>query len=158
MARVAVLGGGNTAFSIAAKLALDGWEVLVWEHPICSATLDPIRESLTIQLAGPERSGAAKLAGVTTDAREALGWSDLLLCSVPSYAHTRAELLDSSEAGGGEGSFSRAAASTAADGTKESAAFGIRVARSRRAPSSDTIAVIPGCNCSPRFSTVMITG
>ena len=31
--RVTVLGGGNTAFSMAANLALAGFEVLLWEHP-----------------------------------------------------------------------------------------------------------------------------
>jgi opine dehydrogenase len=81
------LGGGNTAFSLAANLALAGHAVMMWEHPGFAATLDPIRSSLTIQLEGAARTGAAKIAGVTTDAVEALAWSDLLLCSVPSYAH-----------------------------------------------------------------------
>jgi glycerol-3-phosphate dehydrogenase len=31
--RVTVLGGGNTAFSLAANLALAGHEVMLWEHP-----------------------------------------------------------------------------------------------------------------------------
>lgn len=85
--RITVLGGGNTAFSLAANLALGGIDVLMWEHPQFAWTLDPIRESLTIHLDGAGRSGAARLAGVTTDPAEALRWSDLLLCSVPSYAH-----------------------------------------------------------------------
>ena len=85
--RVTVLGGGNTAFSIAAKLALDGFDVLLWEHPAFAHTIAPIRESLTITLEGASKTGAGKLAGVTTDVSEALAWSDLLLCSVPSYAH-----------------------------------------------------------------------
>jgi len=85
--RVTVLGGGNTAFSIAAKLSLAGFEVLLWEHPDFSRTIDPLRTSLTIELEGPVVSGAARLAGVTTDAREAAAWSDRLICSVPSYAH-----------------------------------------------------------------------
>ena len=85
--RITVLGGGNTGFSLAANLALAGNEVLIWEHPDFTWTLDPIRANLTIQLDGTARSGAAKLAGVTTDPAEALAWSELLLCSVPSYAH-----------------------------------------------------------------------
>jgi len=85
--RVTVLGGGNTAFSIAAKLSIDGFEVLLWEHPDFSRTIEPLREPLTIHLEGPSVSGAARLAGVTTDAREAAAWSDRLICSVPSYAH-----------------------------------------------------------------------
>jgi opine dehydrogenase len=85
--RITVLGGGNTAFSMAANLALAGYDVMLWEHPDFVATIDPIRDSLTIHLEGTARTGAARLAGVTTDPREALDWSDTLLCSVPSYAH-----------------------------------------------------------------------
>jgi opine dehydrogenase len=85
--RVTVLGGGNTAFSIAANLALAGHQVLLWEHPAFAHTIDPIRDSLTIHLEGSARTGPAKLAGVTTDPAEALAWSETLVCSVPAYAH-----------------------------------------------------------------------
>src|ERR687897_2549964 len=85
--RVTVLGGGNTAFSMAANLALAGFEVLLWEHPAFAHTIAPIRESLTIYLDGAGRNGASRLAAVTTDPAEALAWSETLVCSVPSYAH-----------------------------------------------------------------------
>src|ERR687890_122528 len=85
--RITVLGGGNTAFSMAADLALAGFEVLLWEHPEFAHTIEPIRESLTIHLDGAGRSGAGRLAAVTTDPAEALAWSETLVCSVPSYAH-----------------------------------------------------------------------
>ena len=85
--KVTVLGGGNTAFSMAANLALAGYEVLLWEHPDFAHTIAPIRDSLTIHLDGSARTGAACLAAVTTDAGEALAWSETLVCSVPSYAH-----------------------------------------------------------------------
>jgi glycerol-3-phosphate dehydrogenase len=41
--RVTVLGGGNTAFSMAANLVLAGFEVLLWEHPAFVQTIEPIR-------------------------------------------------------------------------------------------------------------------
>ena len=85
--RVTVLGGGNTAFGIAAKASLDGFDVLLWEHPAFAWTLEPIRKTLTIHLEGTSVTGAARLAGVTTDVREAAGWADRLVASVPSYAH-----------------------------------------------------------------------
>jgi opine dehydrogenase len=85
--RLTVLGGGNTAFSLSANMTLAGHEVLLWEHPDFAHTLDPIRETLTIHVEGAAQTGPARLAGVTTDAAEALAWSDILLCSVPSYAH-----------------------------------------------------------------------
>lgn len=87
--RVTVLGGGNTAFSLAANLALAGFEVLLWEHPDFAHTIAPIRETRTIHLEGTARTGAATLAGVTVDPAEALAWSETLVCSVPSYAHQR---------------------------------------------------------------------
>jgi opine dehydrogenase len=85
--RVTVLGASNTGFSIAANLALAGHEVLLWEHPAYAAALDPIREACAIHLDGAARTGRASLAAVTTDTADALAWSDMLLCSVPSYAH-----------------------------------------------------------------------
>jgi len=85
--RVTVLGGGNTAFSLAANLSLAGFDVLLWEHPDFAASIDPIKTTLTIRLEGTARTGVARLAGVTTNAAEALAWSETLVCSVPSYAH-----------------------------------------------------------------------
>jgi opine dehydrogenase len=85
--KVTVLGGGNTAFSLAANLALAGHEVLLWEHPDFAPTIAPLRDTLTIYLDGTARTGAAHLAAVTTDPAEALAWSETLVCSVPSYAH-----------------------------------------------------------------------
>jgi opine dehydrogenase len=85
--RVVVLGAGNTGVAMAADLALAGHGVLLWEHPAFAAALEPIRGSLAIRLEGAARTGPARLTAATTDAAEALAWSDTLLCSVPSYAH-----------------------------------------------------------------------
>lgn len=85
--RVTVLGGGNTAFSMAANLSLAGHEVLIWEHPSFAHTLDPIRSTHTIHLDGTARTGAARITAFTHDPAEATEWSDMLVCSVPSYAH-----------------------------------------------------------------------
>ena len=90
--RVTVLGAGNTGVSIAANLSLSGHEVLLWEHPAFVASLDAIAASQVIHLEGTEGTGTAQIAAVTTDVSAALGWSDVLLCSVPSYAH--AGLID----------------------------------------------------------------
>jgi opine dehydrogenase len=85
--RLTILGGGNTAFSVAANLALGGSAVLLWEHPAMAASVAPIRERRTIHLEGVERTGTATLAGVTTDIGEALAWSEVVLMSAPAYAH-----------------------------------------------------------------------
>lgn len=85
--KVTVLGAGNTGLSLAAQLALDGWEVLLWEHPAWAAALAPVAAVRTIALAGAGRTGTAEVAAATHDPAEACAWSDLLLASVPSYAH-----------------------------------------------------------------------
>ncbi|MGE3797126.1 MAG: NAD/NADP octopine/nopaline dehydrogenase family protein [Thermomicrobiales bacterium] len=94
MTRLTVLGGGNTAFSMAAQLALDGYEVLIWEHPDFASSIAPLRNTLSITLNDQSGSRLAQISHVTTDPAEALAWSDTLLCSVPSYAHAPfAELI-----------------------------------------------------------------
>jgi opine dehydrogenase len=85
--RVTVLGGGNTAFSLAANFALAGSEVVLWEHPAQAGTIAQICDTRTIHLEGTEQTGTAVLAGVTTDAAEALAWAGVVLMSVPGYAH-----------------------------------------------------------------------
>ncbi|MGI8423851.1 MAG: 2-dehydropantoate 2-reductase N-terminal domain-containing protein, partial [Chloroflexota bacterium] len=84
---VVVLGAGNTGCSIAAKLALAGREVVLWEHESHAASLAPFHERPQLRLLGAGGEGTATLALVTTDAAEALSAGDVLLASVPSYAH-----------------------------------------------------------------------
>lgn len=89
---VVVLGGGNTAFSVAAKLALEGHDVALWEHRSQAVSIEPITSRREIRLTGTGGSGIARLAMVTTDPAVALSFSDTLVAPVPSYAH--AALLD----------------------------------------------------------------
>jgi opine dehydrogenase len=84
---VVVLGGGNTAFAVAAKLALEGHEVVLWELPSQEAAIEAVRERRQIRLAGTGGAGTAQLAAVTTDAGEALAAGNVLVAPVPSYAH-----------------------------------------------------------------------
>ncbi len=84
--RVAVLGGGNTGFSLAATLQLRGFAVTLWEIPEHGATLEALKEG-TIRLTGVAEQGTARLHHVTTDIAETLAANDLLLVPVPSYAH-----------------------------------------------------------------------
>ena len=81
-----ILGGGNTAFAVAANLTLRGYRVTLYELPAFAATLAPIRTTQTIRLVGVAEQGAAQIAHVTTNIQEALE-NDLLLLIVPAYAH-----------------------------------------------------------------------
>ena len=82
-----VLGGGNTAFALAADLTLAGHSVRLAELPAMRDTIEPIRESRTIALDGVAHTGEARLAEVTTDIDGAVDGADLVLLSVPAYAH-----------------------------------------------------------------------
>ena len=84
---VTVLGGGNTAFSVAANLTLQGIEVTLYEIPGFQQTLAPIKDTRTIQLLGVANQGPAKIHCITTRVEEALNASDLILLIVPAYAH-----------------------------------------------------------------------
>jgi len=91
--RLAVLGGGNTAFALAANLTLRGYEVILWEAPSQAASLAPLEGNNQIRLTGVAEQGIARIHRVTTDVAEAAS-VDLLLIPVPSYAHRAfAELL-----------------------------------------------------------------
>jgi opine dehydrogenase len=82
-----ILGGGNTAFAVAANLTLAGHAVTLCEAPSFRQTLEPLRDSRQIALDGVAHRGAARLHAVTTDFAQALAANDLVLLIVPAYAH-----------------------------------------------------------------------
>ncbi|MBM3278112.1 MAG: NAD/NADP octopine/nopaline dehydrogenase family protein [Candidatus Handelsmanbacteria bacterium] len=84
---IAVLGGGNTAFAVAARLTLQGRRVVLAEVPEFAAALEPIRADGAIHLRGVAGEGKAVLHRVTTDLGEALAEAELVLLIVPAYAH-----------------------------------------------------------------------
>lgn len=82
-----VLGGGNTAFAVAANLSLGGAAVTLCELPGFEPAIDPIRESRQIELEGVAHTGVAEIASVTTDFSEGLADNELILLIVPAYGH-----------------------------------------------------------------------
>ena len=84
---VTIMGGGNTGFATAARLTFKGFEVTLFELPEFASAIEPILESKTIQLDGVLETGPAKIHVVTSDVKEALYASDLVLLIVPAYAH-----------------------------------------------------------------------
>ena len=87
MDSLTILGGGNTAFSVAANLTHLGHRITLWEIPSFEHTLDPIRDANEISLVGVAEQGPAKIHRLTTDIAEALDANDFVLVIVPSYAH-----------------------------------------------------------------------
>jgi opine dehydrogenase len=82
-----ILGGGNTAFSVAANLTLGGASVTLCEIEGFESSIEPIRDTRRISLDGVASRGVAQLAQVTMDFGEALGENELVLLIVPAYGH-----------------------------------------------------------------------
>ena len=85
--RVTILGAGNTAFSVAARLAHMGNSICLLEHPDFIESISEIMVTKTINLEGVLETGPAAIDKITLDPLEALAFSDLLLLIVPAYAH-----------------------------------------------------------------------
>lgn len=83
---VVILGGGNTAFAVAASLTLRGFDITLCELPAFAQMVAPIADDRTILLHGVAGQGRAQIAEVTTDVGAALAAADLLLLIVPAYA------------------------------------------------------------------------
>ena len=82
-----VLGGGNTAFSVAANLTLAGHRVTLCEIPSFAHMVEPIRDTRRITLDGVAATGEAKIHCVTTDFAEGLAENELALLIIPAYGH-----------------------------------------------------------------------
>jgi len=84
---LSILGGGNTAFAVAANLSLAGFEITLCELPAFRHTVEPLLATRQIALDGVAYRDTARLHAVTTDVAEALAANDLVLLIVPAYAH-----------------------------------------------------------------------
>ncbi len=82
-----ILGGGNTAFAVAANLTLAGHRVTLCEVPSFRYAVEPILETRRIALDGVAGRGTARLHAVTMDFAAALAENELALLIVPAYAH-----------------------------------------------------------------------
>lgn len=81
---VTVIGAGNSGLAMAGHLALEGHEVRLWNRS--EATIAVLRQTGIVHLMGA-LEGVAKLALVTTDIREAVSDSPLLLITTPASSH-----------------------------------------------------------------------
>jgi opine dehydrogenase len=82
-----VLGGGNTAFAVAANLSLVGVRVTLCDLPAFRHTVEPLLPTREIALDGVAHRDTARVHAVTTDVSEALAENELVLLIVPAYAH-----------------------------------------------------------------------
>lgn len=89
--RIAVCGCGSAGTAIASDLSLMGCDVNLFElEKFRKKNVEPILERGGIEVTGETQSGKtglAKLNSVTTDAEEAVKGVDLIMITVPAYAH-----------------------------------------------------------------------
>ncbi|MDA0746191.1 MAG: NAD/NADP octopine/nopaline dehydrogenase family protein [bacterium] len=84
---ITILGGGNTAFAVAANLSLKDVHVTLYEIPGFQHVLDPIIDAGIIHLLGVDEQGPARIHRITTSIEDALDGAELILVIVPAYAH-----------------------------------------------------------------------
>jgi len=95
--KVTIVGAGNAGQTHAFHLTTKGHEICLYEHPDFAKALDAIKQNgnkiealaefkkgdLTIKSA---ISGTAQIAKVTTDIKEAMDWSEVIIMPVPAFA------------------------------------------------------------------------
>ncbi len=84
--KIAVLGGGNGAHTMAADLALRGYEVTMYEQPAFIGKLQQLRQTRTIRCSGIIQ-GDAVIEKLTDDIREAVEGAKYVAVVTPSFAH-----------------------------------------------------------------------
>jgi opine dehydrogenase len=89
VAPIAILGGGAGGLAMAADLTLAGHRVHLYELPEFGSNVAAIEKHGGIEILGASRTGTAMPARVTTDPAAALAGAELVLVSVPAFAHER---------------------------------------------------------------------
>jgi opine dehydrogenase len=91
---VAVIGAGNSGFTMAADLTLAGWNVHLYEMPRFKENITPLFKEGGIHLTGVANTGFAKLARITSDIHEAVADASCLMITMVALAHEEiAEIL-----------------------------------------------------------------
>ena len=94
MVKIAVLGGGHGALTIAADMTLYGHRVTLFEMKEYFHQIKEIAETKKIKISGFARQGTANLHKVTSDIKDAIKDVDIILIVVPSFVHKKyAEML-----------------------------------------------------------------
>ncbi len=87
--KLTVVGGGNTAFGMAAALKLRHFEVTLFEAPEFAASIQPILAQGGIKIRGVVGEGLAEIDQVTTDPSAAIADASIVFIAVPAYGHQR---------------------------------------------------------------------
>jgi opine dehydrogenase len=83
--KVSVLGAGNGGQALSAHLAINGCEVNLFEHPKFKENIEKINEKGGIELSG-KLQGFGKISQATTDIKEAIEDTSIIMIVAPSFA------------------------------------------------------------------------
>ena len=84
---VAILGGGNGAHAAAADLTRRGFVVRLYEEERFAKNMEKVFNTKEIEYSGVWGEGTAKISLVTSDLAEALKGAEIVILSVPAFAH-----------------------------------------------------------------------
>lgn len=87
MKKVTVLGGGGTGCTMAADLALKGFDVTLWEDAGCWQNLRDIQEVGHVELVGRGSTGTAVIPHLSDDLASAVEGADVILVSMMATRH-----------------------------------------------------------------------
>lgn len=87
--KVCVIGSGNGAFTVAAKLSLKGKNVIIWDCPEFQNNLDAIGSEMKIYVEEEGQCQEAVIYKVTNDMKEALEEAEVILVVIPSFAFSQ---------------------------------------------------------------------
>lgn len=85
MAKITVIGVGHGGFAVAADMTLAGHEVTFYVAERYKNRVEKLFEEKTLHLSGVGRTGAAKLAHVTSSPEEAFA-NDIIVPVIPAYS------------------------------------------------------------------------
>lgn len=83
---IAILGGGNGAHTMAADLAMRGYQIRMYEDSAFIGKLSVLRDTLSIKCSGVVE-GVAKIGMLTDNIAEAIDGADYVAVVTPSTAH-----------------------------------------------------------------------
>jgi len=83
--KVSVLGAGNGGQALSAHLAINGCEVNLFEHPDFKKNIEEISKKGGIELLG-KLQGFGKISHATTDIKEAIEATSIIMIVAPSFA------------------------------------------------------------------------
>ncbi len=87
--KITVLGGGAIGLATAMDLSLKNYEVKLFELPEFKDHILPIIKKGGIDYKGINGSGFAKIHTITTDIKEAVSGSELIMLAAPAISHKR---------------------------------------------------------------------